>query len=46
MDSQIASKYDIYKAVGYIALLLVSVELVSVLGMRVLNLVLGDLLFL
>jgi hypothetical protein len=45
MDSQITSTYDIYKAVGYIALLLALAVPVSVLGMRLLNIVFGALLF-
>jgi hypothetical protein len=42
MNSEITSKKDIYKAVGYIALLVASVIPLSFLGMQMLNFVLGN----
>jgi len=42
MTSEINSKKDIYKAVGYTALLVVSTIPISILGMQMLNFVLGN----
>ena len=43
MTSEITSKKDIYKAVGYIALLVASAIPLSILGMKMLNFVLGNI---
>ena len=40
MTSEITSKKEVYKAIGYTALLLVSAIPISILGMQVLNFVL------
>ena len=42
MNSEITSKKDIYKAVGYTALLVTSVIPLSILGIQMLNFVLGN----
>jgi len=42
MTSEITSKKDIYKAVGYTALLVASAIPLSILGMQLLNFVLGN----
>jgi hypothetical protein len=42
MTSEINSKKDIYKAVRYTALLVVSAIPISILGMQMLNFVLGN----
>ena len=43
MTSEITSKKDIYKAVGFAALLVASAIPLSILGMQVLNFVLGHI---
>ncbi len=43
MNSKITSKKDIYKAVGYTALLTASAIPLSILGMRILNFILGNI---
>ena len=42
MNSEIRSKIDVYKALGYTALLVASAIPFSILGMQVLNFVLGS----
>ncbi len=42
MNSQSTSKKDIYKAVGYTALLMASAIPFSIIGMKVLNFVLAN----
>jgi hypothetical protein len=42
MTSEITSKKDIYKAAGYTAVLVVSAIPISILGMQMLNFVLGN----
>ncbi len=42
MTSEITSKKDIYKTVGYTALLVASAIPISILGMHILNFVLGN----
>jgi len=43
MDSQITSKNDLYKAIGYVAGLLFLTIPLSFIGLRLLNLALADL---
>ena len=43
MNSKITSKKDICKAVGYTALLVASAIRLSILGMRMLNFILGNI---
>ena len=43
MTSEITSKKDIYKAVGYTSLLVASAIPLSILGMRILNFILGNI---
>jgi hypothetical protein len=43
MNSEITSKKDIYKAVGYTALLVASAIPLSILGTQMLNFVLGNI---
>ena len=43
MTSEITSKKDIYKAVGYIVLIVVSAIPLSMLGMQALNFILGNI---
>ncbi len=43
MHCQNPSKYDIYKAIGYIAVLLILAVPFSFLGLRLLNFALGNL---
>ncbi len=43
MTSKITSKKDIYKALGYTALLAASAIPLSILGMRMLNFILGNI---
>ena len=43
MNSEITSKKDIYKAVGYTALLVASAIPLSILGIQMLNFVLGHI---
>ena len=43
MNSEIRSKNDIYKAIGYTSLLVVSAIPFSILGMQLLNFVLGHI---
>jgi hypothetical protein len=43
MKNEITSKLDIYKAVGFTALLLVSAIPLSVVGIQILNFVLGNI---
>ena len=45
MTSEMTSKKDIYKAVGYTALLVALSYPMALLGMKVLNLVLGNIKF-
>jgi len=42
MNSEITSKKDIYKAVGYTALLVASAIPIAILGMQMLNFILGN----
>jgi hypothetical protein len=42
MNSEITSKKDIYKAVGYTALFVTSAIPLSILGIQMLNFVLGN----
>jgi hypothetical protein len=43
MTSKITSKKDMYNAIGYTALLVVSAIPLSILGMQMLNFVLGNI---
>lgn len=43
MNSEINSKKDIYKTVGYTALLVASAIPLSILGMKLLNFILGNI---
>jgi hypothetical protein len=43
MNNEMISKKDIYKAVGYTALLVASAIPLSIIGMQVLNFVLGNI---
>jgi len=43
MNSETISKKDLYKAVGYTALLVVSAVPVSIIGMKLLNFALGNI---
>ena len=43
MNSEITSKKKIYKAVGYTALLMASAIPLSILGMEIINFILGNI---
>jgi hypothetical protein len=43
MTSEITSKKDIYKAIGYTTLLMASAIPLSIVGMQMLNFVLGNI---
>ena len=43
MNSEITSKKEIYKAVGYTALLVASAIPLSILGMEIINFILGNI---
>jgi hypothetical protein len=43
MNSEIRSKKDVYQALGYTALLVASATPLSILGMQMLNFVLGHI---
>jgi hypothetical protein len=43
MNSEMTSKKDIYKAVGYTALLVASAIPLSILGMQMLNFIFGNI---